>query len=137
MGDSCLAGGGSFSFQLHFWQHLLWPKSILLRTKLHLPDDSLGTLISINVLEFVAIIVNYAAALTIFHLEPPGDDPYPVIFNEADNVSAVRWANHSCKSSLAGRALGRLFCMLLEGSPLGINSSHISDDENVVADNIS
>ena len=27
--------------------------------------------------------------------------------------------------------------MLLEGSPLGINSSHISGDENVVADDIS
>ena len=27
--------------------------------------------------------------------------------------------------------------MLLEGSPLGINSSHISGDENIVADDIS
>ena len=64
---------------------------------------------SINVLEFVAIIINYADTLTILYLKLPTDDPHPVIFNKADSVSAIRWANHSCKSSLGGRDLGRLF----------------------------
>ena len=85
----------------------------------------------------MAIIINYADTLTILYLKPPTDVPHHIIFNKADSVSAIRWANHSYKSSLGGRDLGRLFYMLLEGSPLGISLSHISGDDNAVANNIS
>ena len=135
-GDACLHGGGGYSIKLRFWWHLAWPMPIVRRTKLHLENNKSGKLISINVLEFIAIIINYAAAYTAI-LQDGCDDPHPVIFNETDSTNAASWANQHCKSSLAGRALGRLFCLLLVNSPVGVNSSHIKGEENVVADFIS
>ena len=41
---------------------------------------------------------DYAAALAIFFLKLPSENPHPVIFNEANSTSAIRWANHSCRS---------------------------------------
>ncbi|KAL7529165.1 hypothetical protein ACHAXR_005018 [Thalassiosira sp. AJA248-18] len=135
-GDACCYGGGGFSLELRFWWHLVWPKKIYHRTKVFIENDKDGKLISINVLEFVAIIINYAAALTA--IETDGcDDPYPVLLNMADNMSSVRWTNHGCKSSLSGRALARLFCMLLVNSRLGINAKWLSTKANFIADDIS
>jgi len=114
-----------------------WPRNIYHRTKAFITNNKSGKLISINVLEFIAIIINYAAALTVLINENPTDDPFPVLLNEADSSSAITWANHHCKESLAGRALGRLFCQLLVNSRLGINSVHIRGEENVIADGIS
>lgn len=137
-GDSCLFGGGGFSTKLRFFWHLTWPEWVRKRTKLYLPNNKKGDLISINVLEFIAIIINYVATLTVLQLEPHvTEDPYPVLLNLADNTSAIRWTNHACKDSLAGRALGRLFCMLLVNSDLGINAEWLSTTENVIADEIS
>ena len=137
VGDSSCEGGGGFSIKLKFWWHLLWPQKVYRRTKVFVENNSKGKLISINVLEFVSVVVNYCVSLTALLLDTPTDDPHPVLLNEADNTSSIRWCNHSCKSSLAGRALGRFFCMLLVDSPLGINSKWISTEENEIADAIS
>ena len=136
-GDACCYGGGGFSTELRFWWHLRWPKSIYRRTKVFITNNKNGRLVSINVLEFVAIIVNYVAALTVLRTTDVTQDPHPVLLNLADSMSAIRWATHHCKDSLAGRALGRMFCMLLVDSPLGINAEHIKGEDNVIADEIS
>ena len=94
-------------------------------------------MISINFLEYATIILNYAAALTVLASDGVGDDIHPVLLNWADNTSAVRWNNHSCKKSLVGKALGSLFCTMLIDSPLGVNAKWISTSVNVIADNIS
>ena len=65
------------------------------------------------------------------------DDPYPVVLNITDNMSALNWTVHTSKKSLVGRLLASFFCGLLIGSPLGINSKWISTDENEVPDKIS
>ena len=135
-GDACLHGGGGFSFKLRFWWHQIWPSSIYRRTKVFIFDNKDGRLITINALEFVAAILNYAAALTVF-LEDGCSDPHPVLRNRTDSTSAESWMNRFCKGSLAGRALGRLFCMLLVNSPLGVNAVWIKGKENEVADDIS
>ena len=135
-GDSCCFGGGGFSLGFRFWWHLTWPQKILKRTKLYVENNKKGKLISINVLEFISIIINYAAAFTALKLDGCVD-PHPVLLNLCDNKSAIRWANRFCRESLAGRALGRLFCMLLVNSNLGINSTWISTHENEIADAIS
>merc|ERR1712115_647439 len=70
------------------------------KTKAFIKDDSNKNLVSINVLEFVTIIINFAAALTALTIDGHDDDPFPVLLNFADNMSSVRWTNHYCKGSL-------------------------------------
>ena len=136
-GDSCLTSGGGFCTSLKFWWYLAWPSEIVQRTKLHLPDDKAGNFISINCLEFISIIINYTATYTVLTSEVPTDDPFPVLLDMSDNISATRWTNHACKESLGGRALGRLLCMLLVNSRLGINAKWLSTTENEIANKIS
>ena len=137
LGDACLYGGGGFCIKLQFWWHLSWPDKIIKKTKLHLVDNSNGDFVSINVLEFLTIIINYAAALTALLADGHDSDPFPVLLNFADNTSSVRWTNHHCKGSLKARALGRLFCGLLANSFLGINAKWLSGESNDIADAIS
>ena len=89
-GDACLYGGGGFSLDMKFWWHLKWPEEIKGNTKLFLSDNKSGKMISINVLEYATIILNYAAALTVLEYDGVGDDIYPVLLNWADNTSVVR-----------------------------------------------
>lgn len=136
-GDSCLDGAGGYSVDLGFWWHIKFPEEIVQRTLLHRANNEDGKLISINVLEFFTVIVNYIASLHVWKLERPTDDPYPVLLNITDNSSAQRWTTTNCKGSATGRRLARLFCSLLINSPLGINSKWIPTAENFIADDIS
>ena len=135
-GDASLHGGGGFCLTLRFWWHLSWPKRVKRRTKLFIEDNSSGKLVSINVLEYLVVIVNFCAALTIYRTEAPTADPHPVLLSLVDNTSAIRWTN-ACKDSLAGRALGCFFCALLVNCEMGINAQWISTIENDIADGIS
>jgi len=136
-GDSCLEGGGGYSLELKFWWHLEFDDDVIQRTLKHLKNNSDGQLISINVLEFVTVIINYCAALTVVTTECVTDDPHPVLLNVTDNTAALNWTVHNCKSSTIGRMLARFFCCLLIDSPLGINSEWIATDKNELADEIS
>jgi hypothetical protein len=136
-GDSCLEGAGGYSIPLGYWWHIPFPEEVKRRTLLHKKDNSDGLLISINVLEFVTVIVNYCAALHVITTTPAGNDPHPVLLNVTDNASALSWTTGACRRSMIGRRLARFFCSLLIGSPLGINSKWISTDDNKIADDIS
>ena len=137
VGDSCLDGAGGYSTGLGFWWHLSFPQEVVDRTLLHKPDNSDGRLVSINVLEFVTVVINYCAAVHVITTMAPTDDPHPVVLNITDNRSASNWTSHACLQSKLGRLLARLFCFLLMDSPVGINSKWIATDENVIADDIS
>ena len=136
-GDSCLEGAGGYSISLGFWWHLSFPDEIKHRTLLHKQDNADGQLISINVLEFVTVIINYCAALHLILTENVTNDRYPVLLNVTDNTSALSWTTGSCRKSKLGRLLARFFCSLLINSPLGINSQWISTLDNTIADDIS
>lgn len=136
-GDSCLEGAGGYCTPLRFWWHLEFPDEIVKQTLIHRKDNGDGELISINVLEYLTVIVNYCAAYTVFKTENVTEDPFPVLLNKTDNTSALNWTNHTCKKSMIGRRLARLFCWLLMDSNLGINSTWIGTKENEVADEIS
>jgi len=136
-GDSSLGAAGGYSISLSYWWHVPFPDDIVRRTLLYLKDDSSNTLISINALEFVTIILNYCAAITVLEQDNPTTDPHPVVLGITDNTSSLNWTNHSCKRSPLGRALSRFFVGLLIGSNLGINAEWISTDENKIADEIS
>jgi hypothetical protein len=94
-------------------------------------------LVSINVLEFVTVIINYCAALHVVRTSPVTDDPHPVILNITDDSSALSWTLHMCKRSKIVQMLAHFFCSLSINSPLGINSQWISMIDNKIADNIS
>ena len=136
-GDSCLEGAGGYSISLGFWWHLPFPDEIKSRTLLHKQNNADGQLISINVLEFVTVIINYCAALHLVLTENVTDDKYPVLLNVTDNTSALSWTTGPCRKSKLGRLLARFFCSLLINSPLGVNSQWICTSANVIADDIS
>ena len=136
-GDSCLEGAGGYSLKLRYWWHLEFPIEVVLQTLIHKQNNNDGKLISINVLEFLTVIISYAAAYTAITQDPVEDDPYPVVLNITDNTSALNWTLHGCKRSMIGRRLARFFCGLLIGSHVGINSEWISTEENEIADAIS
>jgi hypothetical protein len=54
-------------------------------------------LMSINVLKFVMVIINYCAALHVVWTIPVTDNPHPVILNVTDKSSALSWILHTCK----------------------------------------
>ena len=58
-GDRCLEGAGGYSILLGFWWHIPFPEAVKQCTLLHKQDNKDGILISINVLEFVTVIINY------------------------------------------------------------------------------
>ena len=122
---------------MQFVWYLDYKPEVVNRTLKHIKDNKDGLLVSINVLEFVCVIINYAAAYTVLTTEKITEDPYPVILNLVDNTSAHNWTTHACKSSNIGRRLGRFFCGLLMGSHVGINSKWISTTDNEIADEIS
>jgi hypothetical protein len=136
-GDSCLEGAGGYSLSLGFWWHLPFPEEVKLRTLLHKRDNADGLLISINVLEFVTVIINYCAAIHTVLTKNPTSNPYPVLLNVTNNASALSWTTGACQKSRIGRLLARFFCSLLINSPLGINSQWISILHNAITDDIS
>jgi hypothetical protein len=136
-GDSCLEGAGGYCISLGFWWHIPFPEAVIQRTLKHKKDNKDGLLISINVLEFVTVIINYCAALHFIKTTSATNDPYPVLLNVTDNASALSWTTGACKKSKVGRLLARFFCSLMINSPLGINSKWISTDDNKIADDIS
>eukprot|EP00984_Skeletonema_dohrnii_P011801 scaffold4734_cov123-Skeletonema_dohrnii-CCMP3373.AAC.2 len=133
-GDACLDQMGGFSVKLRFIWDVVFPNEIVQRTVRYVKSDP--DQIGINVLEFIAIIINYAAALTAITEEFPEEDPFPILLNWADNKSAVKWIR-ICIESIAGRRLAVIFCFLIMDSPLGINAKWIAGDENEIADAIS
>ena len=122
---------------LGFWWHIPFPEAVKQRTLLHKQDNKDGLLISINVLEFVTVIINYCATLHIVTTTLATDDPYPVLLNVTNNASALSWTTGACKKSKVGCILACFFCLLMINLPLGINSKWISTDDNKIADDIS
>ncbi len=66
----------------------------------------------------------------------PANDPYLVLLNVTNNVSALSWTTGACRKSRISRLLARFFCLLLINSSLGINSQWISMLHNAIADDI-
>ena len=136
-GDACLEAGGGYSLNLKFWYHVQFPDEIIRRTLKHLPNNEDKKLISINVLEFLIVIINYCGAWTVFGSENVTEDPHPILLNGVDNMSANSWTVHTCKGSRLGKLLAKFFCFLLMDATLGVNSKWISTTDNFIADEIS
>ena len=108
-----------------------------MQTLLHRKDSKDGKLVSINVLEFVFVIINYIASVHVIFTTSVINDPYHVLLNITNNALALSWTQKACRTSKLGRLLACFFGSLLINSPLGINSQWISTDKNFIANNIS
>ena len=140
-GDACLDGAGGYSEDLHFWWYFDWPKEVKKKTlkyyKKNVQVDK-NNFVSINLLEYVTIIVMYAAATeTVREKESTLIHKYPIFKNESDNKSAVAWTRKAAMSGPIGKALARLFCMINKDNMLGLESAYLRGEDNEVADNIS
>ena len=96
-----------------------------------------GKLISINVLEYAALLINYAAAYHYYGQHPDPSNPFPQVLFYADNTAAESWMDKACNSSLIGRALSRLQCAMMMNNSVGFHTGHVTTTNNVVADRIS
>eukprot|EP00978_Attheya_sp_CCMP212_P000335 scaffold671_cov43-Attheya_sp.AAC.1 len=139
-GDSSLYGAGGFSLDLKFWWQLDWPQEIQGRNikTIKTRDHKTCETISINVLEYATILINYAAATDAFTLiTDPSAPKYPVLLNWADNTAAISWTKKMCKSSEGGKALSRIICSQMINNAMGLNASHVVGVDNILADRIS
>ncbi len=106
----------------------------MLRFKQRNPD---GLLISIKILEFITVIINYCAALHVIKTNPVMEDPHPVLLNITDNMSTSNWTVHTCTRLKLSCFLDCFHCSLLINLPIGIKSQWISTEENIIAKDIS
>ena len=135
--DSCLYAAGGFSPAMRFWWYIEWPAEVRNHTLVYIRNNKNGMLISINVLEYAAILINYAASYHFFQQNPDSSDPYPMVLFMADNTSSESWAEKGCNSSHIGRALSRLQCAMMMNNDVGLITDHITTTKNVIADRIS
>jgi hypothetical protein len=101
---------------------------------LHSKNDSIQNFVSVNVLEYVTIIINYCGVLTAYLEDGLKEDPHPVVFCITDNVSAKNWTMHTFKKSIIGCTLTRFFCGLVIGLDVGTNAKWIATKTNKIAD---
>jgi hypothetical protein len=101
-GDSSLTSCGGYATDLRFWWFVPFPDEIIARTLMHLKNYSEQNFISINVLEYVTVILNYCEAFTAYPEDTMNKDPHPVVLCVTDNINAKKWMTHTCKKSIIG-----------------------------------
>ncbi len=76
IGDSSLEGPGEFSTTLGFWWHICFLDEVVQRTLRFKTNNNDGMLVSVNILEFVMVIINYCATLHVVWTSPVTIDPH-------------------------------------------------------------
>jgi len=137
--DSCLNAAGGFSIDMKFWWYIEWPDAIQKRTLRFIKNNKNNQLISINVLEYAALILNFVATTHYFrYSHHDASDPYPTSLLYADNSTCEAWGKlKQCKTSMTGRNLGRLQCALMINNHVGLTIDHVTTKQNEIADRIS
>ena len=123
---------------MHFWWYFEWPAEIRADTLKYLKNDKDGEFISINALEYVSLIINYIDSFYYLVITNPEKfDPNPIVLLYVDNTTSEAWVKKGSKSSLIGRALGRIQAAFMINNPMGINANRVTTKDNKVADRIS
>ena len=120
-GDASLINGGGWSIDLRFWWCIVWPDVIETRTVRCINDNRGGNLLSINILEYLVVIIDYAASQAAIAIDPP-EDEHPNLLNRVDDTSAHSWSTKGCIQTKEGKALSRLNCFLLIDSSTNLES---------------
>ncbi len=122
---------------MQFWWYIEWPQSIQVYTLKYLRNNKDGKLISINILEYAALLTNYAASYHYCHTHPDLAEPYPLVLLYGDNAASESWMEKACNSSLVGRLLSLLQCAMMINNNVAVQTAHIAMEVNVIADSIS
>ena len=93
---------------MKLWWYLEWPAKVTNYTLVYVKSNNDGKLVSINVLEYAALLINYAGAYHYYQENPDVTDPYPQVQFFVDSTSSEAWDEKGCTGSLIGRALSRL-----------------------------
>jgi hypothetical protein len=134
--DSSLRGAGGVSVTLRFWWTIEWPREIEQRTLRYLPKGD-PRLISINLLEYAAIIISLAGAILAWEELPKDSQPiHPIALLWTDNTSALSWTKRIAGLAKCpqGKTLARIFAHLLMFSDMGVNADHIKGVNNGISD---
>jgi hypothetical protein len=109
--DSCLKGAGGFSLPFRFWWIVEWYDQVVLRTKL--PRNSIHC-ISINLLEYAAIIIGLVGSIVAWEMLPPARCPsHPTALLSTNNTTAKLWTKKiSGLKTPQGCTLARIFLTL-------------------------
>jgi hypothetical protein len=70
-------------------------------------DNKDGTLVSIKILEFVTVIINYVASLHVITTTNFTNNLHPVLLNVTNNTLALSWTTGACRRSKIGCRLAR------------------------------
>ena len=140
-GDACLEAGGGYSENI-FWWHEEWPEAIKALTIKNLTVSrkckESNKLVSINLLEFVVEILNYAAITVLFKENPTlCAHSFPLLLNWTDNMTSKSWIRKAAKKTKKGKALQRILCSIMINNPVGLKAEHIAGKKNILADLIS
>jgi len=140
-GDACLDGAGGYSTDLSFWWFVEWPEYVEQKTVKYFIKYYHGvqsTRLSINLLEYIAIILSFAAAITRVTQGVETSQPHPTVLIYSDNTTALSWTKKAASSTKEGKALAHLLTSLMIHHPsVGLSSKFISGSDNTVADSIS
>jgi hypothetical protein len=136
--DACLSGAGGFSFNLQFWWMVEWSPTIANRTIQFLSKGN-RHLVSINALEYAAIIFGLAGSILAWETLPIDCRPiHPTVLLWTDNTTAESWTKRIAGlSGPQGRALARLFAHLLMFSGVSTKAAYIEGEKNTIADHLS
>jgi hypothetical protein len=135
--DSSLVGAGGVSLDMRFVWKISFPPEVLART---LRNGGTGsTLIDINQLEFVALIISYAATLVDLATAPGAYNQHPpVLLLKGDNTTSLSWLRRqTADRSPAAKVLAHIFATLAARGQVSVNTEHIAGVTNVVADLLS
>ena len=126
-------GGSSPGHYHSSFAHSWTQKSTLLNLKKKDP-----ALLSINLFEYVSIIVNLAACIeAIGQIHNKNSPPDPVVQIWTDNTTASAW-NRKMSSGTGttneSKSLARLFCYILMHWRIGVSGSYIKGEGKSLAD---
>ena len=145
-GDASLTGGGAYCSAFRFWFDIVWSRRTVkgaTRTK-----STAEGFVHINALEFIVVILQFAAVITRLddcdqgHSDygayfPNGPPNVPVWLVESDNMVSVAWERKATSASLQGQGLVSIYAELLRRRHIQTRCDHLAGSLNVVADDIS
>ena len=131
LGDACGAGGGAYCHNLRFWFDILWSDE----TKRQFDAGK----IHINILEFIVVILQLAAAITRAEEDATqfAIQPLSKILIRTDNSPSQNWAHKVSSKSERGQLFVSIYADLLERTQLTVACNHIAGEDNDLADFLS
>jgi len=139
LGDACLSGGGAYCTHLEYWFDIIWSETT--QKQLH------AKFLHINVMEFIVVILQLAAAITIAEEPnlyeplqtkyPHGIQPLMQLLIRTDNSPSQNWAHKVSAKSERGQLFVSIYADLLERTNLAVVCNHIAGTDNDIADFIS